>query len=86
MEWNGMYVPALVTPMDVNEDGVMAVAFYQGSKPSPAVSVVTYIDVSATSGRKPNGQRLKNNTYGEMIWLNTITRTWDDKMYFYPIP
>jgi hypothetical protein len=86
LEWNGMYVPALVTPMDVNEDGVMDVAFYQGTKPSPAVSGVTYIDVSATSGGKPNGQRLKNNTSGEMIWLNTIARTWDDKMYFYPIP
>jgi hypothetical protein len=86
MEWNGMYVPALVTPMDVNEDGVMDVAFYQGSKPSPAVSGVTYIDVSATSGGKPNGQRLKNNTSGEMIWLNTIARTWDNKMYYYPIP
>jgi len=86
LEWNGMYVPELVTPMDLNEDGVLDVAFYQGDKPSPAVSGVTYVNVSETSGGKPNSQRLKNNTSGELTWLNTITRTWEDKMYYYPIP
>jgi len=86
LEWNGMYVPELVTPMDLNEDGVLDVAFYQGDKPSPAVSGVTYVNVSETSGGKPNSQRLKNNTSGELTWLNTITRTWADKMYYYPIP
>jgi hypothetical protein len=86
MGWNGMYVPALVTPMDLNEDGVMDVAFYQGSKPSPAVSGVTYMDVSATSGGKPNAMRLKNNTSGEITWLTTIPRVWVDKDYYYPIP
>jgi hypothetical protein len=86
LEWNGMYVPELVIPMDLNEDGVLDVAFYQGDKPSPAVSGVTYVNVSETSGGKPNSQRLKNNTSGELTWLNTITRTWEDKMYYYPIP
>jgi hypothetical protein len=86
MEWNGMYVPALVTPMDINEDGVLDVAFYQGTKPSPAVSGVTYIDVSATSGGKPNAMRLKNDTSGEMVWLNTVPRVWNQKNYYYPIP
>jgi hypothetical protein len=86
MEWNGMYVPALVTPMDLNEDGVMDVAFYQGTKPSPAVSGVTYIDVSNTVGGKPNAQKLKNGTSGELTWLNTVPRVWADKNYYYPIP
>jgi len=85
-EWNGIYVPALVTPMDLNEDGVMDVAFYQGTKPSPAVSGVTYIDVSNTVGGKPNSQKLRNGTSGELIWLNTIPRVWVDKNYYYPIP
>ena len=74
MEWNGIYVPALVTPMDLNEDGKMDVAFYQGTKPSPAVSGVTYIDVSATINGIPNSQKLKNGTSGELTWLNTIPR------------
>jgi len=86
MEWNGMYVPALVTPLDLNEDGKMDVAFYQGTKPSPAVSGVTYIDVSTTVSGKANAQKLKNGTSGELTWLNTIPRVWDDKNYYYPIP
>ena len=86
MEWNGIYVPELVTPMDLNEDGKLDVAFYQGTKPSPAVSGVIYIDVSPTIGGKPNAQRLKNDTYGELTWLNTNPRVWVGKNYFYPIP
>ena len=85
-EWNGFYVPALVTPMDLNEDGIMDVAFYQGTKPSPAVSGVTYVDVSTLVGGKANSQLLKNGTYGELTWMNNIVRKWEDKMYYYPIP
>ena len=85
-EWDGFYVPALVTPMDLNEDGILDVAFYQGAKPSPAVTGVTYVDVSATLGGKTNSQLLKNGTFGELTWMNEIVRKWDDKMYYYPIP
>ncbi|HUR10157.1 MAG TPA: RagB/SusD family nutrient uptake outer membrane protein [Flavitalea sp.] len=85
MEWNGMYVPFLNTPLDLNEDGVRDVAFYK-TMPSPAVSGVTYINVSPTIGTQPNSQRLKNDTFGEITWLNNIPRVWDDKMYYYPIP
>jgi hypothetical protein len=85
-EWNGFYVPALVTPMDLNEDGILDVAFYQGTKPSPAVSGVTYVDVSALVGGKTNSQLLKNGTSGELTWMNNIARKWEDKMYYYPIP
>jgi hypothetical protein len=86
MEWNGFYVPSLVTPMDLNEDGILDVAFYQGTKPSPAVSGVTYVDVSATVSGKTNPQLLKNSTSGELTWMNNIKRKWEDKMYYYPIP
>jgi len=86
MEWNGFYVPELVTPLDLNEDGIKDVAFYQGTKPSPAVSGVTYIDVSPTVGGKTNTQLLKNGTSGEITWLNTIVRKWENKNYYYPIP
>jgi hypothetical protein len=84
MEWNGMYVTALSTAMDLNEDGVLDVAFYQGTKPS--LGVKYYMDVSATSGGNPNPMRLKNDTYGEITWLNTVPRVWADRNYNYPIP
>lgn len=85
MEWNGFYVAALNTPMDLNEDGVLDVAFYSGTRP-PAVAGVTFVDVSPTIGSAVNPQRLKNGTSGELIWMNEISRKWNDKLYFFPIP
>ena len=85
-EWNGFYVPALNTPMDLNEDGILDVAFYQGTRPSPTVAGVTYVDVSPRIGSAVNSQLLKNGTSGELIWMNEIQRKWSDKNYYYPIP
>ncbi len=85
-EWNGFYVPSLVTPMDLNEDGVLDVAFYQGTRPSPAVPGVTYVDVSPKIGTAINSQLLKNGTSGELIWMNEVPRVWLEKNYYYPIP
>jgi starch-binding outer membrane protein, SusD/RagB family len=84
-EWNGFYVPALNTAMDLNEDGISDVVFYQGTKPSLGSSL-TYVDVSPTVSGKANPQLLKNGTSGELTWMNNIKRRWEDKMYLYPIP
>ncbi len=86
MEWNGFYVPELRTPMDLNEDGILDVVFYQGTKPSPAITGVEYVNVSPMTGTNQNSQRLKNDTYGELTWMNNLTRNWSDKQYYYPIP
>jgi len=86
MEWNGFYVPELLTPMDLNEDGKLDVVFYQGSKPSPALTGVEYVNVSEMVGTNQNSQRLKSNTFGELTWMNNLTRVWEDKHYYYPIP
>lgn len=84
MEWNGMYVPKLDTPMDLNEDGILDVAFY---KVLPAkVAGVTYVEVAPLVGGKPNSQLLAGDTSGELTWLNNIPRKWTDKNYYYPIP
>ncbi|MNK22137.1 SusD family protein [compost metagenome] len=85
-EWNGFYVPTLNTPMDLNEDGILDVAFYQGTRPSPAVSGVTYVDVSANIGAAVNSQLLKNGNSGELTWMKEIPRKWNERNYYYPIP
>jgi hypothetical protein len=72
--------------MDLNEDGINDVVFYQGTKPSPALTGVEYVNVSATVGTSQNSQRLKNETNGELTWMNNIARTWTDRNYYYPIP
>src|SRR5690349_5842778 len=84
-EWNGFYVPSLNTPMDLNEDGIDDVVFYQGTKPNLG-SAITYVDVSETVAGKSNSQLLKNGTSGELTWMNNVPREWQDKMYYYPIP
>ncbi|WP_027302773.1 RagB/SusD family nutrient uptake outer membrane protein [Rudanella lutea] len=85
MEWNGMYVPQLNTPMDLNEDGVMDVAFFK-TPPATKVPGVTYVEVAPIVAGKPNSQLIAGDTSGELTWLNNIPRRWTDKHYYYPIP
>lgn len=83
--WNGFYVPALDVPMDLNGDGKMDVCFYKVMPANP-VAGVNYINVAATTNAGVNPQRLSNDTSGELTWLTTVTRVFDDKNYLYPIP
>ncbi|MBT1688803.1 RagB/SusD family nutrient uptake outer membrane protein [Dawidia soli] len=84
--WNGFYVPALDVPMDLNEDGVMDVCFYQ-TMPANPVKGVMYINVSEKINNLNNPQRLSHDTYGEITWLANVDKgDWDDKRYLYPIP
>ncbi|MGE9310031.1 RagB/SusD family nutrient uptake outer membrane protein [Niabella sp. CJ426] len=83
--WNGMYVPALNTSFDLNEDGADDVSFYN-TAPGATQNGVTYINVAATVNGQPNALTLSAGTSGEITWLNTVPRTWNDRMYLYPIP
>lgn len=83
--WNGMYVPALDTPMDLNGDGKYDVCFYK-TLPATQISGVTYINVSPTLNGTANPQVLSNDTYGEIHWLDNVKREWADYKYLYPIP
>ncbi|RYF25527.1 MAG: RagB/SusD family nutrient uptake outer membrane protein [Flavobacteriales bacterium] len=85
-EWNGFYVPELNVAMDLNEDGIMDVAFYQGTRPNLGITGLTYVDVSARVGTAVNSQLLKNGTSGELTWMNEIPRKWLERNYYYPIP
>jgi hypothetical protein len=88
MEWNGMYVPSLDTPMDLNEDGVADVAFGRSAtKPTSIPTAVFYVSVAPTLSGVVNGQRIKNEAAsGELTWHSHIPRTWAEKNYYYPIP
>ncbi|WP_343670345.1 RagB/SusD family nutrient uptake outer membrane protein [Chitinophaga sp.] len=85
-QWNGMYVPALDVPMDLNGDGVNDVCFYQ-TPPASQQSGVTYISVAPTVNGVTNPTQLSHGTYGEIKWLDNIARvTWADFRYLYPLP
>lgn len=77
--WNGMYVPALNIPMDLDGNGTPDVCFYT-SLPANQVSGVTYINVSAQP------QVLSQGTFGEIHWLDNIAKDWESYKYLYPIP
>ncbi|WP_316809829.1 RagB/SusD family nutrient uptake outer membrane protein [Pedobacter heparinus] len=83
--WNGMYVPALNIPLDLNKDGIMDVAFYK-TLPNNQVAGVNYINVSETVGGRPNAMVLSESDKGEIKWMVTTPRVWQDKFYLYPIP
>lgn len=83
--WNGFYVPALNTPLDLNEDGVNDVVFYQNS-PGTQQPGVTYVNVTPTISTGVNPQQLTNGTSGEITWLNNVPRKFEQKNYLYPIP
>jgi len=78
-----MYIPSLNTPLDLNEDGVLDVAFYKNTAPTK-VSGVTYVEVTPTIAGKPNSQLISGDTSGELTWLNNVPRIWLDKHYYYP--
>lgn len=83
MEHNGIYVPEVNKLVDLNEDGIFDVYFYYGNPPESddRISGVNYVDVN------PGGNRfLSNDTFGEIKWLDSQPRKWEDKMYLYPIP
>lgn len=86
MPWNGFYVPALDTPMDLDEDGNPDVRFYI-TKPASTITGVTDINVGPTISAGVNPQQLSNGTSGELTWLKNAKKEFiEPKNYLYPIP
>lgn len=86
--WNGLYVPALDQPMDLNGDNVMDVIFVK-TVPATPVKGLTYVNVAENISGGKNPQHLAHDTYGEIIWLDNVERNWNEetgKKYLYPIP
>jgi hypothetical protein len=78
-QYTGMYVPALNTLMDLNEDGKMDVSFVE-TTPTTKVPGVTYIVVDKVQ------VKLSNNTSGQLVLFDNLERKYEDYKYYYPIP
>ena len=79
MPYDGMYVPALNTPMDLNEDGKMDVSFVE-SIPATKVPGVYYFLVDKVQFK------LSNGSSGNLQLFDNLERKYEDYKYFYPIP
>ncbi|MGH7577699.1 MAG: RagB/SusD family nutrient uptake outer membrane protein, partial [Longimicrobiales bacterium] len=80
MQWRGFYVPAADEYLDLNEDGTADVYFHLGNVPANQIAGVFYLDVSA------DPRVLANGASGELVWMNNIPRSWEERKYLYPIP
>lgn len=84
-EWDGIYIPQLDVPYDMNEDGTLDVCFTKNPEPEK-VPGVFYVYVGE---KLPNGAN-NNSQLGDdghtLVFMKDQKRTWNDKLYFYPIP
>ena len=79
--WDGIYVPALDTPLDLNGDGTNDVFVTEDSKYSgPYKSIAMY------TGDNLKVVKLADDTKGGYRLNYEISRVWNDNMYIYPIP
>ena len=84
LNWRGIYVPKLDTPMDLNDDGINDVIFTKSQDLSAGDTKV--IDVASTINGVTNSRGITGASSGELTWLDNDPRHWDDKKYYYPIP
>ena len=77
--YDGMYVPALNTPMDLNEDGKMDVSFVE-SIPSTKVPGVYYFLIDKVQFK------LSGGSSGNLQLFDNLERKYEEYKYFYPIP
>ena len=79
--WDGIYIPALDTPLDLNGDGTNDVFVTEDSKYSgPYKSIAMY------TGNNLKVVKLADDTKGGYRLNYEISRVWNDNMYIYPIP
>ncbi len=85
-DWNGFYVPALDSPMDLDGNGTFDVCFTQKTETENPIPGVIYINVAPMKGDVINPQLLTEGNKGEITWLKNISKDWEDKHYLYPVP
>jgi len=83
--WDGIYVPELDVPYDMNGDGKLDVCFTKNLNPDKVPGVYyLYVGEKLASGATNNAQ-LGSDGHS-LVFMKDQIRTWNDKLYFYPIP
>ena len=80
--WEGIFIPAMDTPLDINGDGVNDVYLTAGDIPSEYKS----IGVKVGTGNKKNTVNLISQPEGGYIYQFLCDRAWPVRQYLYPIP
>lgn len=85
-DWEGIYIPEFEVPYDMNGDGTLDVCFTKSLTPANKVPGVYYLFVGEklANGAKNNSQIAADGH--TLVYMKDQKRTWNDKLYFYPIP
>lgn len=83
--WDGIYIPQLEVPYDMNGDGILDVCFTTDLTPQKVPGVYyLYVGEKLANGAINNSQ-LDDDGH-TLVFMKDQKRTWSDKLYFYPIP
>ncbi len=77
-QYTGIYIPGKDQLLDLNEDGKPDVSFVD-KVPTAKVPGVTYFVLDN------NTSKLSEGTKGNLLWLSTTKKMYEDKQYLYPI-
>ena len=81
--WEGIFVPAINAPVDLNGDGTYDIYFYD----TDAIGDPTYSSIGVYCGTKnSNFLNTKPVGNGYMVFWNQGGRAWPERQYLYPIP
>lgn len=81
--WEGIFVPALNTPLDINGDGVNDVYFYD----TDSIGDEQYKGIGVYVGPNKNNQiNVEAVSGGYLMIYNYPGRQWPARQYLYPIP
>lgn len=83
--WDGIYIPKLDVPYDMNGDGNPDVVFTKNLNPDKIPGVYySYVGEKLGNGAT-NKMQLEEDGH-TLVFMKDQKRVWDDKLYFHPIP
>ncbi|MBO5635647.1 MAG: RagB/SusD family nutrient uptake outer membrane protein [Bacteroidales bacterium] len=81
--WEGIFIPAINSPVDLNGDGVADAYFYD----TDSIGDTSYASIGVYVGKnKSNYLNVKPVEGGYMIYFSIPGRDWPQRQYLYPIP
>lgn len=84
--WDGIYIPELEVPYDMDGNGTPDVCFTQYEDHPDKVEGVYYLYLGEyLSNGKKNNSQLDEDGH-TLLYMKDQIRTWNDRLYFYPIP
>ncbi len=83
--WDGIYIPKLDVPYDMNNDGTPDVVFTKDLNPDK-IPGVYYLYVGEKLANGANNKIQLGDDGHTLVFMKDQKRVWEDKLYFHPIP